>query len=257
MSEISLDCHGKVALVTGASGKLGQVIALHLARAGAKVALHGFSRLEVLKDISENLSKEGHTSCLVTGAVDDPRAIAEMKSMIEKELGTVDILVLNAVSQIFPWQPVLKEGAERLLDQFHSCALQALHFTQAFVPQMVENNWGRVIGINTECSMQLHPTQGAYATAKRAMDGLLRVLANEIGKDEVTVNQIAPGWIDCEETPDMSEGSKSYIARNSKMGRRASPEDVANCVTFLATELARSITGAFIPVSCGSVTPRI
>jgi|SaaInlStandDraft_1057018.scaffolds.fasta_scaffold23251_3 3-oxoacyl-[acyl-carrier protein] reductase len=257
MNEITLNCQGKVALVTGASGKLGKVIALHLAKAGAKVVLHGFSRPEALKELSSELSNKGYPSCIVTGAIDDPTAIAEMKAVIEKELGTVDILVLNAVSQIFPWKPVLEEEAERLLDQFNSCSLQALHFTQAFVPGMIKKGWGRVIGINTECSMQLTPNQGAYASAKRAMDGLLRVLAGEVGKHEVTVNQVAPGWIDCEEKPDMSKGSKGYIAANSKMGRRARPEDVANCVTFLSTELARSITGAWIPVSCGSVSPRI
>lgn len=257
MSELTISCVGRTALITGSTGNLGRTMAKQLSKAGASVALHGFSRPEALEELADEIRSKGGSCCTVTGAVNDPSAIASMVKCIERELGPVDILVLNAVSQIQPWRSVLEESEQRLQDQFDTCSLQALHMTQAFVPAMIERKWGRVIGISTECATQLFPKQGAYASAKRGMDGLLRVLVNEVGEHGVTVNQVAPGWIDSGEEPDLSAGSKDYIRRVSPMGRRADAGDVANCVAFLASDLAKSMTGGWIPVSCGSVSPRI
>ena len=166
---------------------------------------------------------------------------------------------MHAVSQIHPWKTVLEESEERFLNQVHSCSLQALHISQAFVPQMCDKGWGRVIGISTECIMQLEPTQSAYVSAKRGMDGLLRVLANEVASQGVTVNQVAPGWINSDglDPEEDAKIAKGYIKKHSPMGRRATDQDIANCVTFLASDLARSMTGGWIPVSCGSVQPRV
>lgn len=250
---LTLDCTDRVALVTGASGKLGGAMAVALAQAGADVALHYGTRRERLQPVEAAIAEAGRRSVAVSGAIADAEAIRALVRQSEDQLGPVDIVVINAVSQIHPWRPVLEETPERLLDQVHSCSLQALHLTQAVVPGMCERGWGRVIGISTECIMQLYPNQSAYVSAKRGMDGLLRILAKEVGERGVTVNQVAPGWIDTGN----GANDDAYVAANSVMGRRATDTDVADCVAFLASDRARSITGCWIPVSCGSVQPRV
>ena len=255
---LPIDCSEKTAFVTGASGKLGGCMALTLAKAGADVVLHYFSNPDPVTEIANQITGLGRKAYTVKGDISKQADIQTIKLDVLDNVGQVDILVLNAVSQIHPWRPVLEENEERITNQFESCSLQALHMCQAFVPGMCERNWGRVIGISTECIMQLYPTQSAYVAAKRGMDGILRVLASEIGEQGVTVNQVAPGWIDTSDNPpDNSGNDQAYIDKNSVMGRRATPQDVANSVAFLASDLARSITGHWIPVSCGSVQARV
>jgi len=105
--------------------------------------------------------------------------------------------------------------------------------------------------------MQMLPTQSAYAAAKRGMDGLLRVLAREVGEYNITVNQVAPGWTLSEKHKDAPpEGSETYAA-NVPLKRMGTAQDIANAVTFLASDLASFITGAYIPVCGGNVMPAI
>ncbi|WP_369674232.1 SDR family NAD(P)-dependent oxidoreductase, partial [Enterococcus lactis] len=92
------------------------------------------------------------------------------------------------------WTSVLEQGIEDYESQFRSCVLQNVLMAKAFVPDMISNGkGGRIIAINTECAMQNFPGQSAYVSGKRGMDGVLRVLAKEIGEHQITVNQIAPG----------------------------------------------------------------
>ena len=108
-------------------------------------------------------------------------------------LGAADIIVNNAVIQ-YNWTSVLEQSPEDYESQFQSCVLHNVYMAQAFVPAMIESEWGRVISINTECSMQNFAGQSAYTSGKRGMDGVLRVLAKEVGAHGITVNQVAPGW---------------------------------------------------------------
>jgi 3-oxoacyl-[acyl-carrier protein] reductase len=113
-----------------------------------------------------------------------------------------------------------------------------------------------VIAINTECAMQNFPNQSAYVSGKRGMDGVLRVLAREIGEHQITVNQVAPGWMVSENAPDGTFESEAY-KENVPLQRRGRDQDVANLVAFLASDLAGFISGAFIPVCGGTVMPAI
>jgi 3-oxoacyl-[acyl-carrier protein] reductase len=126
---------------------------------------------------------------------------------------------------------------------------------QAFVPAMVARNWGRVIAINTECAMQNCPNQSAYVSGKRGMDGVLRVLAREVGQHQVTVNQVAPGWIMNESAS--SRVNDEWYIQQVPLKRRGTAQDVANLVAFLASDLAGFISGQYISVSGGNVMPTI
>ena len=122
---------------------------------------------------------------------------------------------------------------------------------------MIEQKYGRVIGINTECAMQNAPTQSAYVAGKRGMDGVFRVLAKEIGEHQVTVNQVAPGWTISERDREQgTERSESY-EQSVPLKRRGTDQEIAHVIAFLASDLASDITGAYIPVSGGNVMPAI
>ena len=128
---------------------------------------------------------------------------------------------------------------------------------KAFVPAMIRKGWGRVIAINTECAMQNTPNQSAYVSGKRGMDGVLRVLAREIGEHQITVNQVAPGWMISDKYRGTPEERQPEYEKNVPLKRRGYDQDVANAVAFLASDLAAFITGAYIPVCGGNVMPAI
>ena len=127
---------------------------------------------------------------------------------------------------------------------------------KAFVPHMIERKWGRVIGINTECTMQCSPSQSAYIAGKAGQDRVLRVLAKDVGQHGITVNQVAPGWTISDkyrETPAEDKRYRDLVP----MGRRGEDQEIANAVAFLASDLAAFITGVYLPVCGGNVMPKI
>lgn len=253
---MKIDLSGKIALVTGASGELGRVISLVLAECGADVALHYHRNREGAENLQGQIKKTGRHACLVVGDVTQAESILAMREQVEKALGSPDIIVNNAVIQ-YPWKPVLDQSVEDYEGQFCSSVLQNVLMAQAFAPAMIRKRWGRIIGINTECAMQNHPTQSAYVAGKRGMDGVLRVLAREIGEHQVTVNQVAPGWtISDKDRQNGTERQESY-EKLVPLRRRGQDRDIAHAVAFLASDLAGFITGAYLPVCGGNVMPAI
>jgi 3-oxoacyl-[acyl-carrier protein] reductase len=120
---------------------------------------------------------------------------------------------------------------------------------------MIARRRGRVVAISTECALQNLPTQSAYVSGKRGMDGVLRCLAREVGEHGITVNQVAPGWTVSEDRP-ASKRPLSYL-NSVPLKRWGADQEIANVVAFLASDLASFITGAFIPVCGGNVMPAI
>lgn len=253
---ISIDLSGKIALVTGASGQLGRVMAATLAKAGADVAIHYRRDRMGAKKIGEGIAKLGRRFCLVTGDVGDKAAVDEMKQSVARELGMPDIVVTNAVTQ-YPWKPLLDQAVEDYESQFRSCVLQNVLLAQAFTPAMIEKKWGRFIAISTECVMQAAPSQSAYISGKKGMDAVLRVLAKEIGAHGVTVNQVAPGWTISERDRLAGSEKQEHYDKNVPLKRRGTDLEIANAVAFLASDLASFITGVYLPVCGGNVMPGV
>ncbi len=253
---ITMDLGGRVCLVTGASGELGRVISRTLGSAGAAVALHYLEGKERAAAVLERLHSEGMTAMTVRADVTDMESVAAMRSVVEGVLGPVDIIVDNAVIQ-YDWLPLLEQPLEDFESQFRSCVMHNVHMVKAFAPGMIARGWGRVIGVNTECAMQCLETQAAYASAKRGMDGIFRVLTRELGPHGITVNQVAPGWMISDKYRTEGTESQPDYEATVPLGRRGTDQDVANIVAFLASDLAEFITGAFIPVCGGNVMPAI
>jgi len=252
---LKIDLANKVAVVTGASGELGRVIARTLADCGAAVAVHYFQGEDRADTVVHDITAAGGRAIAVQADVSDQASVLAMRDAIGAQLGAPDIIVNNAVHQ-YDWTSVLDQDPTDYESQFRTCTLHNVLMVKAFVPAMIEKQWGRVIAINTECTMQSSPTMSAYVSGKGGQDRLLRVLAKEIGEHQITVNQVAPGWMISDRhraTPADDAGYRTGIP----LRRRGDDQDIANAVAFTASDLAAFITGAYIPVCGGNVMPTV
>jgi len=251
---LPIDLAGRTALVTGATGQLGRVMVRTLARAGADIIVHyhrNANQAEALVKEIRNLDRE---AIPVEADITDKASVEALRERAENQLRAPDIVVANAVIQ-YQWTEILQQSLSDYESQYLSCVKQSVLLAQSFVPSMMNAKWGRVIGVNTECSMQSSKTTSAYVAGKRGMDGVLRVLAREVGEYGITVNQVAPGWTLTEDHPE-SDATLDYRAF-VPLKRRGTDQEIANVVAFLASDLASFITGAWIPVCGGNVMPAI
>lgn len=251
---MKIDLTGKVSLITGATGELGRVMARTLADCGADVAIHYHTSAARAQALEKEITAKGRRACAVRADVTRKADVERMRDEVQRQLGAPDIIVNNAVIQ-YPWTKVLEQSAEDYRSQFESCVLHNVLMAQTFVPAMIQKKWGRVIALNSECAMQNWPTQSAYVSGKRGMDGVLRVLAKEIGEHGITVNQVAPGWTVSETRP--SEGRPDSYLNAIPLKRWGQDQDIANAIAFLASDLAGFITGAYLPVCGGNIMPAI
>ncbi len=247
---MKIDLTGRVAVITGATGELGRVMTRTLAACGARVAIHYHGAA----DRAAALAKEIPGSIAIQADITKEADIARLRDTVKAKLGAPDIIVTNAVVQ-YQWTKVLEQSPADYRSQFESCVLQNVLMAQAFVPDMVARKHGRVIAINTECAMQNWPGQSAYVSGKRGMDGVLRVLAKEVGEHGITVNQVAPGWTVSENRP--AAGRPDSYLNAVPLKKWGTDQDIANAVAFLASDLASYITGVYLPVCGGNVMPAI
>jgi 3-oxoacyl-[acyl-carrier protein] reductase len=254
---ISIDLSGHIAVVTGAAGELGRTMARTLARAGADVVVHYHNSREKAESVVADITAMGRKSIAVSADVTDLNSVLAMKDKINSTLGPTDIVVANAVSQ-YKWTTILEQDPADFTSQFASCTLHLVHLAKAFAPDMIEaKKGGRFIGINTECSALNNAGQAAYSAAKRGMDGIARTLAKELGPHQITVNQVAPGWMISDRQRGTAEEKQPGYDKHVPLGRRGYDQDIANAVTFLASDLAVFINGIYLPVSGGTVMPGI
>lgn len=256
MSPLTLDLADKVAVVTGGSGELGRRLCETLARCGADIAVGYHDNEEQAARVVQRVVELGRRAAAIRVDVTEATSVEAFARAVHQELGTASIVVANAVVQIHPWRSVLQEDLERYDSQYRSCVVHSVLLAKAFVPGMIERGWGRYVGINTECTMQLLPTYSAYAAGKRGMDGVLRVLAREVGQHGITVNQVAPGWTISEKEQGKAVNDSDYVA-SVPLRRRGTDQEVANVVAFLASDLASYVHGAFLPVCGGNVMPTV
>ena len=235
---------------------MGRVIARTLAEAGADVAVHYRGAEEKADATADAIRALGRRTMTVQADITDEDSVFAMRDAIGAELGSPDIIVNNAVIQ-YNWVSVLDQAVEDYDGQYKSCVVQGVLMAKAFVPAMVEQKWGRVIATNTECAMQTFAGQSAYVAGKRGMDGVYRVLAKEVGEHEITVNQVAPGFMISDRARAAGTERVESYEKNVPMKRRGEDKDIANAVLFLASDLANFITGVYLPVCGGNVMPRI
>lgn len=251
---LPIELSGRTALVTGATGQLGRVMARTLARAGADIIVHYHSNAGQAEALVKEIHKLKCRAIAVEADVTNQASVNALLKRAEQKLRAPNIVIANAVIQ-YPWNEILRQPLSDYESQFLSCVKQSVLLAQTFVPGMISRKWGRFIGINTECAMQYSKNTSAYVAGKRGMDGILRVLAREVGEHGITVNQVAPGWTISEDHPE-SDATLDYRS-HVPLQRRGTDQEIANVVAFLASNLASFITGAYIPVCGGNVMPAI
>lgn len=253
---MEIDLSHKKALITGATGELGRVMVRTLARCGASVAIHYLKNKSKALQLQQEVFALERQSITVQADVTDVNSVNRMRETVQRDFGEIDILVINAVIQ-YEWKTILEQSPDDYLSQFNSCVMQSVYLTKAFVPGMIRKEYGRVIGINTECAMQNSTHQSAYTAGKRGMDGVFRVLAKEVGEHQITVNQVAPGWTISDKVRAQHAERQEFYEKDIPLKRRGTDSEVATVVAFLASDLAGFITGAYIPVCGGNVMPAI
>jgi len=254
---LTLDLSGRVAVVTGATGQLGRVMARTLALCGADVAVNYLKSEDMAQKLCAEITEMGRRALAVQADVTDKAQVDALRDAVAAGLGQADIIVNNAVSQ-YGWKAVLEQAPADYESQFRSCVLHNVLMAQAFVPDMIAGGrGGRVIGINTECAMQNFASQSAYVSGKRGMDGVLRVLAKEVGEHGITVNQVAPGWTISDRDRESGGEDQPGYSATVPLRRRGTDQEIANVVAFLASDLSSYITGVYIPVCGGNVMPAI
>lgn len=256
---LTIDLRGHLALITGASGMLGRVIARTFADCGADLVLHYHSNKQEADLLAEQLRRStGRRVMAVQADITSAADILRMKQEIAAaKIGVPDILVHNAVIQ-YEWKSVLEQPLDDFDSQYRSCIMQTVHMTKAFVPDMIAKGaGGRIVVINTECAALCEANCGAYSAAKRGLDGLVRVLAKELGPHQITVNEVAPGWTITENDRRMHTEVQPQYDKTVPLGRRGTDAEIAQMCAFLASPLASFTTGAYIPVSGGRVMPGI
>ena len=253
---MNIDLSGKKALVTGGSGGLGRTIVRTLADCGADVAVHYFSDSKNAEILRDELIASGRKSEIFKADITDKESVEAMGTEVEKSFGMPDILVVNAVIQ-YEWKKLLEQDVKDYYSQFESCVMQLVYMAKTFVPYMQSRNYGRIIVMNTECAMMAEEGCSAYTAAKRGLDGIVRVLAKEVGGYNITVNQIAPGWVITDKERETGVCAAEEYCSEVPLRHRGCDQDIANMVAFFVSDFAAFTTGAYIPVNGGRVMPGI
>ncbi len=238
----------QVALVTGASRGIGRAIALELAAQGATVVGTATSEAGAAA-ISEYLAADGGKGRGAVLIVNDAVASEALIDELVKAHGSLGVLVNNAgITQ--------DQLAMRMKDEDWSAVIETnmtavFRLSRAVLRPMMKARGGRIINITSVVGSTGNPGQMNYAAAKAGVEGMSRALAREIGSRNVTVNCVAPGFIDTDMTRELTEAQRDAMLAQIPLGRLGQAEEIAKVVAFLASDAAGYVTGATIPVNGG------
>lgn len=240
---------GKVALVTGASRGIGRAVALRLAADGAKIAINFAGNLGKAEEVKKEIESQGGEAILVQGNVADFETVGGMIQKVIDSFGKIDILVNNAG---ITRDNLLLKMSESDFDEVINTNLKGVfNCTKAVTKLMMKQRSGRIINMSSVVALMGNAGQANYAAAKAGIIGFTKSTAKEFAARGITVNAVAPGFIDTDMTKVIPEKVKEETVKAVPMSRPGIPEDVANAVAFLASEQAAYITGQVLCVDGG------
>ena len=251
MSSTEKNLSGKVAFVTGASRGIGRAVALRLAADGAKVALNFASNSAKAQAVKDEIEAAGGAAMLVQGDVADLTVVTELVKKVLDAWGRLDILVNNAG---ITRDNLLLKMSEDDFDKVISTNLKGVfNCTKAITKLMMKQRGGRIVNMSSVVGLKGNISQANYAAAKAGIIGFTKSAARELASRGVTVNAVAPGFIDTDMTAALSEKVKEVMLQEIPAGRMGTPDDVANAVAFLVSDQAAYITGQVLSVDGGMV----
>ncbi len=239
---------GRVAFVTGASQGIGRECALALARAGARVVV-GARSAEKLDSLVAEILAAGGEAHAVALDVTSNESVKGAFAEAEKAFGPVEILVNNA--GITKDGLAMRMSAEAWSDVLDTNLTGAFRCIQAVMRGMMKKRWGRIINVSSVVGLSGNPGQANYVSSKAGLIGLTKSLSQELGSRSITVNAVAPGFIETAMTEALSDEARDAITSKIPLGQIGSPSDIAHAVCFLATDEARYITGHTLSVNGG------
>ena len=235
-------------MVTGASRGIGRACALELAKAGAKVALAA-RQIDKLEEVAAEIRQAGGEAFAIALDLASPDSIKAAFATVAKDFGRIDILINNA--------GVTKDGlALRMKPDDWNFVLQtnlsgAFFCMQQVMSPMMRERWGRIVNISSVVGEAGNAGQANYVSSKAGLIGLTKSLAQELGSRNITVNAVAPGFVETDMTAVLKDDLKAKIIASIPLGRIGIPGDVAAAVRFLCSEEAGYITGNVIDVNGG------
>lgn len=239
------DLSGKSALVTGASGGIGGAIAKALHARGANVGLSG-TRVEPLETLKAELGERAH---VLPADLGDPAAIEGLLKAADAALGGIDILINNAgLTRDNLALRMKDEDWQKVIDVNLTAGFR---LARGAMRGMMKKRWGRIIGITSVVGITGNPGQANYAAAKAGMIGMAKSLAQEVASRGITVNCVAPGFIETQMTGALNDEQKAAIMVKIPAGRLGQSDEIAAAVVYLASPEAAYVTGQTIHVNGG------
>ena len=242
-----MEFKGKVALITGSTRGIGKAIAVAFAKEGATVIITGRKK-ETAEIVAENIKNEFEVDAYGFG-LDLSGNIKEVWKDIEKTVGKIDILVNNAgITRDTLFIRMKEEDWNAVIETNLNGTFK---ITQLAVKGMIKKKWGRIINITSIVGFTGNVGQVNYSTTKAGLVGFTKSLAKELASRNITVNAVAPGFIETDMTDVIPADIKENYLKQIPLNRFGKPEDVANVVVFLASDKASYITGETIHVNGG------
>jgi 3-oxoacyl-[acyl-carrier protein] reductase len=239
---------GKVALVTGASRGIGRAIALALGARGATVIVTGRS-VEAAGGTVTEILKGGGSAQAIALDVADERSVDFAMAEVLKEHATIPLLVNNAgITRDNLLMRMKKEDWDQVIDTNLSGIYR---ICRSLVPSMVKARYGRILNVTSVVARSGNPGQANYAAAKAGTEGFTRSLARELASRNITVNCVAPGFIETDMTASLTEAQREALLTQVPMKRLGRPEDVAAGVAYLLSEHASYVTGITLDINGG------
>lgn len=240
---------GKVCLVTGGSRGIGRAIALALADEGADIAIEYCTQCTAAEEVVADLERRNVRAKAYKADVMDIKQVDAMAAAILNDLGTVNVLVNCA--GITRDRSFLKMTREQWDEVIGTNLNGPFNVTHCFGPMMIEQGWGRIINVASIVGQQGNFGQTNYAATKGGLIAFTKALARELARKNVTVNAIAPGFIETDMTKDLPEAAKQAVSAQTPVGRMGKPEEVAAAAVFLASPAASYVTGQVLAVNGG------